>query len=156
MSSRFATPARCEKRSRGHRRYFDFDSGGEVKRVCMAGDKSMPLRLLVHGFLHLLGYDHGNEKEARRMEALERKLCSSCGNEKKKFYEKYTTAGTKFQICLSRHSGLPGGRSRVSVFRLRWRRSLYLLMMSPTTKLETVVLFSHYGSSRHGAFEQHS
>ena len=31
-------------------------------------------RLLVHGFLHLLGYDHGNEKEARRMEALERKL----------------------------------------------------------------------------------
>lgn len=32
-------------------------------------------RLLVHGFLHLLGYDHErSEAEARRMEARERRL----------------------------------------------------------------------------------
>lgn len=32
-------------------------------------------RLLVHGFLHLLGYDHERgEREARRMEARERRL----------------------------------------------------------------------------------
>lgn len=31
-------------------------------------------RLLVHGFLHLLGHDHEKEGEAGRMEAMERKL----------------------------------------------------------------------------------
>ncbi len=32
------------------------------------------LRLLVHGVLHLLGYDHEEEEEARLMEALEERL----------------------------------------------------------------------------------
>jgi probable rRNA maturation factor len=30
--------------------------------------------LVVHGFLHLLGYDHGNEAQARRMETTERAI----------------------------------------------------------------------------------
>ena len=36
--------------------------------------KQMLTRLLVHGLLHLLGYDHGNEKSARQMKALEGKI----------------------------------------------------------------------------------
>ncbi|MFH1598404.1 MAG: rRNA maturation RNase YbeY [Patescibacteria group bacterium] len=31
-------------------------------------------RILVHGLLHLCGYHHGNQKEARRAEALEYKI----------------------------------------------------------------------------------
>lgn len=30
--------------------------------------------LIVHGVLHLLGFDHAREKDARRMEALEKKI----------------------------------------------------------------------------------
>ena len=30
--------------------------------------------LAVHGFLHLLGYDHENDRDARKMERLERKI----------------------------------------------------------------------------------
>jgi probable rRNA maturation factor len=30
--------------------------------------------LAVHGFLHLLGYDHGNDAQARRMETIERAI----------------------------------------------------------------------------------
>jgi probable rRNA maturation factor len=30
--------------------------------------------LVVHGFLHLLGYDHGNDAQARRMETTERSI----------------------------------------------------------------------------------
>jgi probable rRNA maturation factor len=37
--------------------------------------------LLVHGFLHLLGYDHQNEETADRMEAIEIKILSSIGIE---------------------------------------------------------------------------
>jgi len=32
--------------------------------------------LMVHGILHLLGFDHQDEKEAEQMEALERKILS--------------------------------------------------------------------------------
>ncbi|MGL4323653.1 MAG: rRNA maturation RNase YbeY [Beijerinckiaceae bacterium] len=35
--------------------------------------------LVVHGVLHLLGYDHGNEEEAERMEALERQILGQLG-----------------------------------------------------------------------------
>ncbi len=35
--------------------------------------------LIVHGFLHLLGYDHMNETEAAEMEALEIKALSEMG-----------------------------------------------------------------------------
>ena len=30
--------------------------------------------LAVHGFLHLLGYDHENDRDAQKMERLERKI----------------------------------------------------------------------------------
>ncbi len=35
--------------------------------------------LIVHGFLHLLGYDHIREGDARRMEALEVRILASLG-----------------------------------------------------------------------------
>ena len=35
--------------------------------------------LIVHGVLHLLGYDHQNEDEANRMEALERDVLAGLG-----------------------------------------------------------------------------
>ncbi len=40
------------------------------------------LSLLVHGILHLLGYDHLKEKEAERMDKLEKKILS-------RLYEKF-------------------------------------------------------------------
>lgn len=36
-------------------------------------------RLALHGFLHLLGYDHEIEKEARKMEGLEQKILKDYG-----------------------------------------------------------------------------
>lgn len=38
--------------------------------------------ITVHGVLHLLGYDHGNEKDAQNMEAFERKIMQKLKNEK--------------------------------------------------------------------------
>ena len=35
--------------------------------------------LVVHGFLHLLGYDHGNDAQARRMETTERAILRDLG-----------------------------------------------------------------------------
>ena len=35
--------------------------------------------LVVHGFLHLLGYDHQNDDEAERMERLERDILAQIG-----------------------------------------------------------------------------
>lgn len=35
--------------------------------------------LTVHGVLHLLGFDHGNERDATRMEALETRILASLG-----------------------------------------------------------------------------
>ena len=37
--------------------------------------------IVVHGILHLLGYDHGNDAEAAVMEARERRLLSIAGRE---------------------------------------------------------------------------
>jgi len=35
--------------------------------------------LLTHGFLHLIGYDHGTDEDAGRMEALERRILARLG-----------------------------------------------------------------------------
>ena len=35
--------------------------------------------LLVHGFLHLVGYDHMNDEDAEEMENLERKVLAALG-----------------------------------------------------------------------------
>jgi len=37
-------------------------------------EKAYLLRLFVHGICHLLGYEHGKEEEAKRMEEVEKKL----------------------------------------------------------------------------------
>ena len=37
------------------------------------------IHLAVHGFLHLLGYDHGSDKEAAAMEKLERRIMADLG-----------------------------------------------------------------------------
>ena len=49
-----------------------------------AEDLGVPLadhyrHLLVHGFLHLIGYDHETDAEAERMEALEAKILTRLG-----------------------------------------------------------------------------
>ena len=35
--------------------------------------------LLTHGFLHLIGYDHGTDEDAERMEALEKRVLARLG-----------------------------------------------------------------------------
>ncbi len=35
--------------------------------------------LVAHGFLHLIGYDHGSDEEAERMEALESRIMARLG-----------------------------------------------------------------------------
>jgi probable rRNA maturation factor len=49
-----------------------------------AAEQRKPLRnhyahLTVHGVLHLLGHDHENERDARRMEAIERRILATFG-----------------------------------------------------------------------------
>jgi probable rRNA maturation factor len=49
-----------------------------------ANELSAPLadhyrHLVAHGFLHLIGYDHGSDEEAERMEALESRIMARLG-----------------------------------------------------------------------------
>lgn len=49
-----------------------------------AGEQEKPLRdhvahMVVHGFLHLIGYDHETVAEAEAMEALERRIAAALG-----------------------------------------------------------------------------
>ncbi|WPZ35593.1 rRNA maturation RNase YbeY [Thalassobaculum sp. OXR-137] len=53
-----------------------------VVREAAEQDKSVAdhvSHLLVHGTLHLLGYDHGDDDEAEEMEALEREILAGLG-----------------------------------------------------------------------------
>ena len=55
---------------------------GTVLREAAAQGKSVRdhlLHLVVHGVLHLLGYDHGRSAAARRMETLETRILASFG-----------------------------------------------------------------------------
>lgn len=53
-----------------------------LKRECVEQEKSFDdhfLHLVIHGTLHLLGYDHIDDDEAEEMEALEIKLLDGLG-----------------------------------------------------------------------------
>ena len=53
-----------------------------VAREAHAQEKSLEdhtRHMVVHGFLHLLGYDHERVEEAEEMEALERRIAASLG-----------------------------------------------------------------------------
>ena len=53
-----------------------------VEREAAEEDKSFDdhlSHLVVHGLLHLMGYDHQNDEEAEQMETLERKILASLG-----------------------------------------------------------------------------
>jgi probable rRNA maturation factor len=53
-----------------------------VEREAVDLDKSFDdhlTHLMVHGFLHLFGYDHMNNSDAERMEALETRILASLG-----------------------------------------------------------------------------
>lgn len=48
-----------------------------IKREAIEQHKTLPdhfTHMLIHGFLHLLGYDHMNDKDAKSMESLEIKI----------------------------------------------------------------------------------
>ncbi|MBU3890775.1 rRNA maturation RNase YbeY [Methylosinus sporium] len=53
-----------------------------VAREAVEQDKSFEAHLthlLIHGFLHLIGYDHQTPREAEEMEALERRIAAALG-----------------------------------------------------------------------------
>jgi probable rRNA maturation factor len=55
---------------------------GTARREAEEENKSLPAHvthLLVHGFLHLIGYDHLDAAEAEEMEALERTILADLG-----------------------------------------------------------------------------
>lgn len=54
--------------------YIYFGRASKSARRLGVSEKSYLLRLFVHGICHLLGYRHGNDKEAKRMEEVEKKL----------------------------------------------------------------------------------
>ena len=68
------------------------NAGGHLGDIALAGgvcareaaEQGKPLadhlrHLVIHGVLHLLGYDHADDAEAERMEALERDLLAGLG-----------------------------------------------------------------------------
>lgn len=53
-----------------------------IKRESIEQNKTLSdhfTHMLVHGFLHLLGYDHMNDKDAKSMESLEIKILKKLG-----------------------------------------------------------------------------
>lgn len=53
-----------------------------IKREAIEQNKTLPdhfTHMLIHGFLHLLGYDHMNDKDAKSMESLEIKILKKLG-----------------------------------------------------------------------------
>jgi probable rRNA maturation factor len=59
-----------------------------ARETCLreAADKDLPVathatHLIVHGVLHLLGYDHIDDEDAENMEALERRIMADLGHD---------------------------------------------------------------------------
>jgi probable rRNA maturation factor len=52
----------------------DREAGAELKTF-----QAHVTHLIVHGFLHLIGFDHGTEAEAAKMESLERDILAALG-----------------------------------------------------------------------------
>lgn len=57
-------------------------AGGVVEREALDQGKQVAehfMHLVVHGFLHIMGYDHGNDAEAEQMESLETAILAELG-----------------------------------------------------------------------------
>ena len=57
-------------------------ASGVVAREAAEQGKTLPhhaTHLIIHGFLHLVGYDHQNDSEAREMESLEAAILKGLG-----------------------------------------------------------------------------
>ncbi len=57
-------------------------ASGVVAREAAEQGKTLPhhaMHLIIHGFLHLVGYDHQNDSEAREMESLEAAILKGLG-----------------------------------------------------------------------------
>jgi probable rRNA maturation factor len=59
-----------------------------ARETCLreAADKDLPVathatHLIIHGVLHLLGYDHIDDEDAENMEALERRIMADLGHD---------------------------------------------------------------------------
>ena len=50
----------------------------EAAKYCLAPDSHWA-HMIIHGILHLLGYDHQKDNEAKKMEALEAELLNKLG-----------------------------------------------------------------------------
>jgi probable rRNA maturation factor len=76
-------PASSRERLSGARFLGDIAIAYEtvVREAEAAGEATVDYyrRLIVHGFLHLIGYDHQTDEEAERMEGLERRIFARLG-----------------------------------------------------------------------------
>ena len=64
--------------------------------------------LLVHGVLHLLGFDHEDDDEASIMEAHERRILAACGYDDPYMSHPATEAVDRRTVEEVRHAGAPG------------------------------------------------
>ncbi len=56
-----------------------FDTVAREAREQSKSEREHALHLVVHGVLHLMGYDHGSEAEARDMERMEQRVLADLG-----------------------------------------------------------------------------
>ena len=56
-----------------------FDTVAREARAQSKSQREHALHLVVHGVLHLMGYDHGSEAEARDMERMEKRVLADLG-----------------------------------------------------------------------------
>ena len=56
-----------------------FDTVAREAREQSKSERDHALHLVVHGVLHLMGYDHGSEAEARVMERMETRVLADLG-----------------------------------------------------------------------------